>query len=146
MIDHLSKKHGISKTWIAAQMHLTLPALHYAMIRGLTQVEAEQLEGSLRNVGAYLLAFSIPAELKYSEHEIELDSNSIFDEFKNICGISKTWIAEQLGLTRQGFDYAIERGLKEIEVEILEAVFCSMGRELANFTTPDHLLQKKEAA
>ncbi len=145
MIDHINKKYGISKTWIAAQIGLTLPALHYALERGLYPHEARQLESSLRAAGNFFLNFSVPEKLKYKEKRTKFTS-TIFDEFKDFCGVSKTWIASQLEMSREGFSYALERGLHPTEQEILEAVFRSMGRDLVGFVTPEHLMQKKEAA
>lgn len=74
---------------------------------------------------------------------------TMLDRLSKRSGIPKSWMAEQIGMSREGFHYALERGLRPAEVEILEAAFRELGKELVRFRIPDHLKQEsknKEAA
>jgi DNA-binding phage protein len=80
---------------------------------------------------------------KKKEHKI-----TMLDHLSRKTGISKTWMAEQIGMSYEAFYYALQRGLRPAEIEILEAAFREVGRELIRFKVPEHLKQeeKEEAA
>jgi hypothetical protein len=54
-----------------------------------------------------------------SSNKVGMDIN-IVDYFSARYTIQKSWWAKQLGMTKQAFAYALERGLHPEEVEILE--------------------------
>jgi hypothetical protein len=64
MFDYLSKKYGISKTWMASQLGMSYHAFLYALERGLTEDEVLIMEEAIRSAGKDLMAFKVPANLK----------------------------------------------------------------------------------
>jgi len=79
------------------------------------------------------------------EHKI-----TMLDYLSKKTGIPKTWMAEQLGMSKQAFDYALERGLRDDEVQVLESAFRETSHFLEHFKFPNNLKNKhrkeKEAA
>lgn len=71
---------------------------------------------------------------------------TMFDHLSKRYGITKTWVASQLNMTRQAFDYALERGFNEREIEIIEEAIQKAGKDLSTFKVPSSLKYKKEAA
>ncbi len=71
---------------------------------------------------------------------------TMFDHLSKRYGITKTWVASQLNMSKQAFDYALERGLRPEEVEIIEQAITKAGKDLIEFKVPYTLKQKKEAA
>lgn len=72
MFDHLSKRYGISKTWMAEQLNLSFHAFKYATEeRKLRPEEAEVLEKAIQSAGRELSQFKIPASLIEKEKRKE---------------------------------------------------------------------------
>lgn len=62
------------------------------------------------------------------------------------CGITKTWLAKQLGMSREAFTYALVRGLRPEEVEVLEYALKLSAKEMASFQIPTSFKQQKRKA
>ena len=78
---------------------------------------------------------------------------SMFDYLFENYGISKSWIASQIGVSRQYFQYAEDRGFTPEEVVAIERAIALKARELQSrakdlkdFKVPEQLKQRKEAA
>lgn len=65
------------------------------------------------------------------------------DHYDAICirfGINKSWLADRLGMSRQAFYRAEERGFYASEAKILEKAFRDMGKALIDFEVPESRL------
>ena len=65
---------------------------------------------------------------------------NIVDQLNQEKKLSKTWLAEQLGMSYHGFHYVLRhRGLTEEEAIKLETSVKLLGKELSKFKVPASL-------
>jgi len=74
----------------------------------------------------------------------------MFEDLSKKYQISKSWIADQIGVSRQYFQFALSRGLTPQEVQAIERIIAKKAlelklraKDLEKFQIPEKFKQKK---
>ena len=70
-------------------------------------------------------------------------TEAFFKQIKDQYGVSLTWLASKLGMTRQAFQYACKRGLSPEEAKLLQQALHDSGHRLTAIKVPDELMKPK---